>query len=192
MSDHSAHDTHHEGHHHVTPLWVYNAVGGGLLFMTAVTVWIANFDFGPANTLIAMLVATVKASLVALFFMHLLHEERLNAVTFVFGLLFVGLFFLFPLVDLGTRTYVDPIMEPLSETTQKRMAVDRNANSKVFRQVKAAVGGGDLVIPARPDVTAEQTALSIDKEQSGNLVKLRRSAFIMPDPAELDDPAAAP
>ena len=110
----SSHDSHHDGGHHVTPLWLYNSIFGGLLCLTVITVWIAQFDFGAANTLIAMFVATIKASLVAFFFMHLLHDERLNMLTFGFGLLFVSLFFLFPLVDIGTRTYVDPIKDNLS------------------------------------------------------------------------------
>ncbi len=66
------HDHSHDAHHHVTPLVVYWGVFGALLVLTAVTVWIAQFHFGAATTLIAMAVATVKASLVALFFMHLL------------------------------------------------------------------------------------------------------------------------
>jgi len=109
----SNHDAHHD-EHHVTPVWLYHTIFGGLLCLTVVTVWIAQFDFGSMNTVIAMLVATVKASLVALFFMHLLHDERLNLLTFGFGLLFVCLFFLFPLVDIGTRTYVDPIKDNAS------------------------------------------------------------------------------
>ncbi|MAD60736.1 MAG: hypothetical protein CMH49_04355 [Myxococcales bacterium] len=114
MSNHDTHhDDHHDDHHghHVTPLWLYHAIFGGLLCLTVITVWIAQFDFGAANTIIAMLVATVKASLVALFFMHLLHDERLNLLTFGFGLLFVALFFLFPLLDISTRTYIDPIKD---------------------------------------------------------------------------------
>ena len=82
--DHAHADDHghgeHEHHHHVTPIPVYLAVFGALLFFTFITVWIAQFDFGVMTTPIAMLVATIKASLVALIFMHLLYEEGLNSV----------------------------------------------------------------------------------------------------------------
>lgn len=112
MSAHAAqndaHDDAHDGPH-VTPLPIYFAVFGTLLVLTGVTVWIAQFDFGAANTLIAMLVATVKATLVAAIFMHLLYEERLNALAFVFGLLFVSLFFIFTMLDVFTRKHVDPV-----------------------------------------------------------------------------------
>lgn len=111
MSAHAAHNDAHDDAHdgpHVTPLPIYFAVFGTLLVLTGVTVWIAQFDFGSANTLIAMLVATVKATLVAAIFMHLLYEERLNALAFVFGLLFVSLFFIFTMLDVFTRKHVDP------------------------------------------------------------------------------------
>ena len=115
MSAHAAHNDAHDDAHdahdgpHVTPLPIYFAVFGTLLVLTGVTVWIAQFDFGSANTLIAMLVATVKATLVAAIFMHLLYEERLNALAFVFGLLFVSLFFIFTMLDVFTRKHVDPV-----------------------------------------------------------------------------------
>jgi len=128
-------DTHHDDHdgHHVSPLWLYNLIFGGLLCLTVITVWIAQFDFGPANTIIAMLVATVKASLVALFFMHLLHDERLNALTFGFGLLFVCLFFLFPLVVIGTRTYIDPIKDNGSVLKQSKVVKAQEQHAQTYK-----------------------------------------------------------
>jgi cytochrome c oxidase subunit 4 len=114
----AGHDAaHDDGHHvHVTPLKHYFGVFGILLVLTVVTVWIAKFDFGAANTFIAMFVATVKASLVAAVFMHLLYDERLNSLAFVFGLLFVALFFIFTLTDVMTRGNIDPLRDNLTET----------------------------------------------------------------------------
>jgi caa(3)-type oxidase subunit IV len=133
MSHHDTHAAgeHAHGEHHITPLWLYNTIFGALLFLTVVTVWIAQFDFGAANTVIAMFVATIKASLVALFFMHLLHDERINLLTFGFGLLFVALFFLFPLLDIGTRSYIEPLKDNNSvraaATEQKKQ--DKHADT---------------------------------------------------------------
>ena len=92
---------------HVSPLSLYFKVFGALLFLTFITVWIAQFDFGPLNMFIAMLVATIKATLVGMFFMHLAHDDRLNAAVFGFGLIFLALFFIFTLVDFSGREYVD-------------------------------------------------------------------------------------
>jgi cytochrome c oxidase subunit 4 len=146
MSHHDEHDTH--GGHHVTPLWIYNTIFAALLVLTVITVAIAQVNFGPMNTVIAMLVATVKASLVALFFMHLLHDERLNLLTFGFGLLFVCLFFLFPLVDIGTRTYIDPLKDNNSVTKigEIQDAQETHAADPRYKDLRGAHPRGFLTV----------------------------------------------
>jgi cytochrome c oxidase subunit 4 len=54
--------------HHITPLKTYLVIAGALFCLTAITVWVSYFDFGSLNIIIAMGVATFKATLVALFF----------------------------------------------------------------------------------------------------------------------------
>ena len=56
----------------------YLIVGATLLVFTAVTVALSYVDFGArkANIAVAMLVATLKAGLVAAIFMHLAAEVR--------------------------------------------------------------------------------------------------------------------
>ena len=105
---HDGHD-HVEGavHVHIEPLWLYFGIFGALIVMTVVTVGASYIDFGAANTAIAVLIATVKASLVAVFFMHLRHDKTFNALIFVGGLLFLSFLFLFTLTDTGTRGIVD-------------------------------------------------------------------------------------
>jgi len=54
----------------------YLMVFGALLVLTAVTVGVAQFDFSvPVAVAVALLVAGVKGSLVACYFMHLLNER---------------------------------------------------------------------------------------------------------------------
>lgn len=88
----------------------------GLLIMTVVTVGAAYIDFGPWNTVVAIGIATVKASLVALFFMQLRYD-RFNSIIFVGGLLFLAIFLIWTLFDLSTRTEVLPgnLKEPIKE-----------------------------------------------------------------------------
>lgn len=95
--------------HHVTPLWILMGVWASLMVLTGITVWVAHFDFGAFNTVVAMAVATIKASLVALFFMGLFWDERVNLFSFLTTLVFVGLFFVFVFADTMTRGAVDPI-----------------------------------------------------------------------------------
>jgi len=75
---------------------VYLAVFAGLLALTLVTVLVSYVDLGLMNVVVALLIASVKASLVALFFMHLKGESRL-----VWGFALVPIFFL-ALIILGT------------------------------------------------------------------------------------------
>ncbi len=81
---------------------------GALLALTAITVAAASFDFGSGNVVIALGIATVKASLVALIFMHLRHDKPVNAVIATSGFLFLGLLLMFCMTDAGSRTEIAP------------------------------------------------------------------------------------
>ena len=72
---HSGHDSHDSPH--IIPVAVFKAVLGALLVLTVVTVWVARINFGAMNLVIAMLVASVKASLVIYFFMHGKYENKI-------------------------------------------------------------------------------------------------------------------
>jgi cytochrome c oxidase subunit 4 len=110
-----AHTNHNDagGHEHdephILPLSTYLGVWGALVVLTIITVAVSRFDFGSANTVVAMIVATIKASLVALIFMHLFYDNKLNLVILAASFLFVAIFFTPTLIDLGTRGMIDPI-----------------------------------------------------------------------------------
>ena len=74
-----------------------------LLFLTALTVAVAQIDFGWANALIAMLIATIKGSLVLLYFMHLKYDDKFYWAIFGSGVFFLTLLFLLVKVDVVTR-----------------------------------------------------------------------------------------
>lgn len=86
----------------------YAIVLGALLVLTVITVIAAGFDFGSANVVIALGIATIKATLVALFFMHLAHDKPINAVIAVSGFLFLGIMLTFCLIDIDTREDLKP------------------------------------------------------------------------------------
>jgi cytochrome c oxidase subunit 4 len=105
-----AHDEHdHSDEPHVLPLGIYIGVWLALVVLTGVTVAASRFDFGGANTVVALVIATIKGSLVALFFMHLYYDNKLNLIILVTSLLFVSIFFTPVLIDLNTRDILDPI-----------------------------------------------------------------------------------
>ncbi len=74
----------------------YIGVYAALVLLTVVTVLVSFVNLGVMNVVVALLIASVKASLVALFFMHLKGEGRL-----VWGFALVPIFFLL-LIILGT------------------------------------------------------------------------------------------
>jgi cytochrome c oxidase subunit 4 len=67
MSDHSK----------SSPLKSYFSVWIALLVGTFLTYEVAKIDLGVFNSAVALIIATTKALLVALFFMHLKYEQRI-------------------------------------------------------------------------------------------------------------------
>lgn len=93
------HDEHH-GLAHVLPVKLLVGVFLALLALTVVTVSATSIDLGPrVNLIIAMAIATAKAALVCLYFMHLKYDRKFNLLIFMGSLLFVGVFVSATMVD---------------------------------------------------------------------------------------------
>jgi cytochrome c oxidase subunit 4 len=88
---------------HATAAGTYAKVLATLLALTVITVLAAGFSFGPWNVVIALGIATVKASLVALFFMHLRHDKPMSAIIFVTGAATLGVFLTICVLDSDAR-----------------------------------------------------------------------------------------
>lgn len=93
----------HEVHEHVSPMKTYYAVFGALLVLTGLTYAVSYMNLGPASLFVAMVVATIKATLVCMYFMHLKYDDRYHVFVFLSTILFVGIFFTFIIVDLNAR-----------------------------------------------------------------------------------------
>ena len=93
---------------HTHAVGTYTLVLLGLLALTVITVAAAGINFGSSsgNVVIALVIATVKASLVAMFFMHLRYDKPVNVVIFLSGVLLLALFLILSLVDQQTRVTV--------------------------------------------------------------------------------------
>jgi cytochrome c oxidase subunit 4 len=74
-----------------------------LLGFTITTVVTGRMDLGSANLPIALGIATIKATLVVLFFMHLWDSEGINRLVFGVAVLFVIVLLLGVFGDLLTR-----------------------------------------------------------------------------------------
>lgn len=95
-------DGHSEDGHdfaHPMPVPMLLSVFFALTFLTIVTVAQASFDLGSFDIWIVMGIATLKAALVAFFFMHLAFDKPFNIIVFFGSFVFVGLFVIFTLGD---------------------------------------------------------------------------------------------
>ena len=106
------HDHSHEDdgnvHVHIASTRFYVGIFAALICLTVATVKVSYYDFGSANIVIALVIATMKASLVAAFFMHLRHDKLFNTLAFLGAFLFLGIFILLTYDDLGQRAKIDP------------------------------------------------------------------------------------
>ena len=98
MSDNAEHTSRSQG--------FYLSIGIGLLVLTATTVGAAFVNLGPFNPVVALLIATIKATLVVLFFMHVKGaSEKLTGAIVVSGFFFLAILLTLSLADYLTRSW---------------------------------------------------------------------------------------
>jgi cytochrome c oxidase subunit 4 len=88
---------------HLSPTSTYLKVGAALLTLTVLTVAISRINLGPWNLVVAMLIASVKAVLVVLFFMHLLHDNKIYGSFFAGALVFLSVLIILTMFDTMDR-----------------------------------------------------------------------------------------
>ena len=91
--------------HHVTPMSVYIKVAVALYVFTILTVVAHYFEhaLGPMAAPVALLIATIKAALVMMYFMGLKYDNNQNRVIFGCGFFFLVLLYFFTVLDIMTR-----------------------------------------------------------------------------------------
>jgi cytochrome c oxidase subunit 4 len=96
---------------HIVPIRTYLLVFGALLALTVTTTLVAQIDLGPLNVVVALTIAVVKASLVVLFFMHLIHTSHRTMVMVSAGVLWLIILISLTLSDILTRGWL-PVPTP--------------------------------------------------------------------------------
>lgn len=99
MSEHKSHAGGHHGFAHPASIKSLLFVFFALIILTWLTVYQSTLKLGSVELIVSLFIATVKASLVILFFMHMLHDKPLNAIVFLSSFIFVALFLGFTLMD---------------------------------------------------------------------------------------------
>jgi len=98
MADHAEHSE------HVLSSGLYTLIWGILIICTFLTAWIATIDLGPFNTVVALIIATFKASIVVLIFMHVKYtSERMTKAILISALFWLLLLLFLSLIDYSSR-----------------------------------------------------------------------------------------
>jgi cytochrome c oxidase subunit IV len=98
MAQHEEHASHSLG--------FYILIGVILLVLTVVTARVAFINLGAFNPVVALLIATIKAALVVLFFMHVKGaSEKMTGAVVVSGFFFLAILLTLSLADYLTRSW---------------------------------------------------------------------------------------
>ena len=98
MADQSGHSE------HIVSAGLYWLIFIILIICTVLTAWIATVDLGQFNTVVALIIATFKASLVALVFMHVKYtSEKMTKVILISAVFWLILLLVLSLTDYASR-----------------------------------------------------------------------------------------
>ena len=88
---------------HIVPPKVYIGIFASLMVLTAATVAAAFVSLGEYNIVIALAIATVKASLVVLFFMHANYSPKRTQLVIVCAVFWLAIMLALTMSDYSTR-----------------------------------------------------------------------------------------
>jgi cytochrome c oxidase subunit IV len=92
---------------HIISSKLYIGIWATLMCLTVITASVAFIDLGPLNTVVALVIATLKALLVVLFFMHVKYaSEKLTKMVIVAAVFWLLLLLFLSLADYSTRSVV--------------------------------------------------------------------------------------
>ena len=94
----------HAESEHIVSAGLYWLIWAILIVATFLTAWIATVDLGPFNTVVALVIATTKASLVVLIFMHVKYTNEKMTRPILIGVIFwLLLLLVLSLTDYSSR-----------------------------------------------------------------------------------------
>jgi len=94
-----------EHRQHVIPASIYVGIWAILMFLTGLTVFVSFIELHDWNIVLALTIATIKATLVVLFFMHLYYSSKLTKVTVIAAIFFLFLLLALSMTDYLTRAW---------------------------------------------------------------------------------------
>ena len=91
---------------HIVTKKQYALIFGILMVLTLATTTIGMIDLGRLNVVVALVIATIKALLVVLFFMHIYWSSKLNKLAVVSGVAWLALLLWLTLTDIFSRGWL--------------------------------------------------------------------------------------
>lgn len=158
VHDTSPHDPADHGHHghHVLSAGLLLKVFGALVFLTVLTVALGLMEkggvihLGQLSIAVALLIAGVKATLVAMFFMALKYDNKVNALAFVLSIVFLGVFFTFTFLDTGFRdTFTDESATQIDQEAMRALEMERRSG-ELQLGTESLLLPGDTVLVGPP------------------------------------------
>jgi cytochrome c oxidase subunit 4 len=115
-------------HEHADSLVSYLIVFALLVFFLLLTVFVYQFDMGVLNTVVALIIATVKTALVMLVFMHLRHGTKLTWVIAGAGFIWLSIMITFTFADYLSRGAIpENVKMPVAPTADVVVHSPENA-----------------------------------------------------------------
>jgi len=89
---------------HISSVKLYVTIWLALLVGTGLTVFASTIDLGPFNAIVALAIASTKAVLVILFFMHVKYaHEKMTKLVILTAIFFFLILLALTMADYGTR-----------------------------------------------------------------------------------------
>ena len=90
-----------------------------LMALTGITVWAAFVDLGRFNIVVALAIATCKATLVVLFFMHAKYSSKRTQLVIVAGIFWLAILLLMTMSDYISRIDYRGLRSPFTQVTRQ-------------------------------------------------------------------------
>jgi len=104
---------------HIVSPKIYGAIFLALIVGTGLTVWAAFQNFGPFNIVIALGIASIKATLVVLYFMHARYSPKRTQLVIVCAVFWLAIMLTLTLSDYQTR---NPRLSQFASAAAVRLA----------------------------------------------------------------------
>ncbi len=109
---------------HIVSPKVYFAIFAALMIGTTLTVWAAFQNFRQFNIVIALVIATIKATLVVLYFMHARYSPKRTQLVIICSVFWLAIMLALTLSDYDTRSHE---MQPVHGLIHSSCGISRES-----------------------------------------------------------------